>query len=78
MKRIWVIAFTVVLIFSMLAEFLLNHGQVHGEFPWSNIPGVFILLGFIACVAIVIISKLLGHHWLQRKEDYYNRKDDDE
>lgn len=77
MKRTGVIAFIIILIFSILVELLLNRGQAHGEFPWS-IPGVFILLGFIACVAIIIISKLLGHYWLQRKEDYYNRKDDDE
>ena len=49
----------------------------HGEFPWPGILGFFALFGLIGCVAIVLISKWLGHHWLQRKEDYYERNDGD-
>ena len=78
MKRIWFLAFAVLLILSIIADLLLESGQGHGEFPWSGIPGFFALFGLISCIAIILISKFLGHHWLQRREDYYDRDDDDE
>ena len=36
------------------------------------------VFGFVACVIIVIVSKFLGHRWLQRREDYYDRSDNDD
>lgn len=77
MKRIWII-FVAALILSIVADFLLQGGEGHGEFAWSRILGFFAVFGFISCVAIVIISKYLGHHWLQRKENYYDRDNGDE
>ncbi|OGO24859.1 MAG: hypothetical protein A2144_04115 [Chloroflexi bacterium RBG_16_50_9] len=74
MKRILVITL-IVLVLSFLVDLPLHGG--HGDFAWSNISGFFALFGLIGCVAIVLISKWLGHHWLQRKEDYYDRKGDD-
>jgi len=47
-------------------------------FAWSRIPGFFALFGLIGCVAIVLISKWLGHYWLQKKEDYYDNNGVDE
>lgn len=76
MKRTWITVFIAALILSFVADFLLRQG--HGEFPWSRILGFFALFGFVCCVAIVIVSKLIGHYWLQRKEDYYDRNDSDE
>lgn len=66
-----------VLALSFLVDFLLPSGPGHVDFPWSHIVGFFALFGFIACVVIVVISKLLGHYWLQRKEDYYDRNNRD-
>jgi hypothetical protein len=74
MKRILFITL-IVLILSVLVDLLFYSG--HG-FAWSNILGFFALFGFIGCIAIILISKWLGHHWLQRKEDYYDRKNSDE
>ena len=74
MKRILVIIL-VMLIISVLIDLPLTGG--HGDFAWSHILGFFALFGLIGCVAIVLISKWLGHHWLQRKEDYYDRDDGD-
>ena len=78
MRRIWLMIFVAALILSFAVDFLLSGGDGHGDFPWSHILGFFALFGFITCVAIVIISKLIGHYWLQRKEDYYDRNDDDD
>ncbi len=75
MKRILVIIL-IVLILSVLVDLPFYGG--HGDFAWSNILGFFALFGLIGCVAIILISKWLGHHWLQRKEDYYDRNNSNE
>jgi len=78
MKRFWIIFFAVALIILLVLDFVLLRGEGHDEFPWSDVPGFFILLGLAGCVAIILISKLIGHHWLQKREDYYDRDDGDE
>ena len=75
MKRMLVVIL-IALILSVLSDLLLHRGQ--GDFAWSSILGVFALFGLIGCVAIVMISNWLGRYWLQRKEDYYERKEGDE
>lgn len=78
MKRTWLmVAITVLVIFLLLDLFLIR-GHVHIEFPWSHITGFFSLFGFIGCLAIIAVAKLIGHYWLQRGEDYYDKNDDDE
>jgi hypothetical protein len=44
----------------------------HPHFWWENIPVFSAIYGFIGCVVIIIGSKALGHHWLQKEEDYYD------
>ncbi len=75
MKRI-VLLTLIALILSVILDLLLRN-QGHGDFAWSSVLGFFALFGLIGCVAIVLVSKWLGHHWLQRKEDYYDSNDDD-
>ena len=75
MKRILVIIL-IALILSLLSDLFLHGG--HGDFAWSSILGFFTLFGLIGCVALIMISKWLGHYWLQRKENYYDRNDYDE
>lgn len=78
MKRIWIVVSITVLVIFVLLDILLVSGHVHIEFPWSHIAGVFSLFGFIGCLMIIGFAKLLGHYWLQRGEDYYDKSDDDE
>ena len=52
--------------------------QSGGHFAWYGIPGFFALFGLIGCVAIVFISKWLGHSLLQRSNDYYDNDGIDE
>jgi hypothetical protein len=44
----------------------------HPLFWWEHIPAVDAAFGFIGCIAIVLVSKALGHYWLQKDEDYYD------
>jgi hypothetical protein len=40
-------------------------------FLGRDIPGFYALYGFVSCIVIVVVSKWLGKHWLQRAEGYY-------
>lgn len=42
------------------------------HFAWHHIPVFDALFGFAGCAAIIVVSKALGHRWLQKKEDYYD------
>lgn len=72
MKRSWFVIFSVALLLSIVVDLVLPAGKADKGFWWSHIRGFFALFGFLGCVAIVAVAKLIGHYWLQRKEDYYD------
>ena len=72
MKRRWLVIFAVALILSIMVGFLLPVEEGDDGYWWSQIRIFFALFGFIGCVVIVAIAKLLGHYWLQRREDHYD------
>ncbi|MDP2968477.1 MAG: hypothetical protein Q8P64_04640 [Deltaproteobacteria bacterium] len=47
------------------------HPEVH--FFWEAFPAFSALYGFIGCVVIIMGSKAIGHYWLQKREDYYEK-----
>jgi uncharacterized membrane protein len=44
----------------------------HPLFRWETIPAFDAVFGFLGCILIVLISKMLGKYWLQKDEDYYD------
>lgn len=65
------IALGVLTVISLIAEFtLLADYDSHW---WNNIPGFYIIWGFLGCVAIIYISKWLGELFILSDEDYYDR-----
>ncbi len=43
----------------------------HGHFPWETVPEFFAVYGFIGCVGLIFIARIL--RWVvKRKEDYYD------
>ena len=80
MKRICLMVFLIALVIFVLLDLFSGIGPGHGHVvsPWSHIAGFFALFGFVGCLIIIIGSKFIGHYWLQRKEDYYDRDDNDE
>jgi hypothetical protein len=58
-----------------LAEIVLPRvfGSGESHFAFEDIPAWGSLYGFISCVAIIVVSKLVGKLWLMRREDYYDR-----
>ena len=67
--------FYVVLGVIALAEIVLPlifHGEEH-HFGFEGWPAFGSLYGLASCVAIIVVSKLIGKLWLMRREDYYER-----
>lgn len=50
--------------------------QPHIQYWWHGLVGFDLIFGFIGCIAIIVISKLAGKAFIQRKEDYYDGGDE--
>jgi len=70
-KYTWILL-TLAAIIGIAAGFFTPADEAGHEFWWSHIYGFFILFGLIGCAVLVIVAKLLGRYWLQRKENYYD------
>ena len=46
--------------------------STESHFSFENFPAWGSLYGFVSCVAIIVVSKLIGKLWLMRREDYYD------
>ena len=55
---------------SILSGFLFR--VEHPHFWWERIPVFDVFFGLAGCTLLLVGSKFLGHHWLERDEDYYN------
>jgi len=64
------LGFYIVLVLLVLPDFFIHKHTLFS--PIEGVPGFYALFGFIACVAIILISKVLGYV-LKRPEDYYDR-----
>ena len=60
-----------ILVLLIVADFIIPRHEIH--FFGDRIPGFWSLFGFISCALIIVESKWLGHHWLVRDEDYYDK-----
>jgi hypothetical protein len=58
-----------------LAEIVLPYifGGGESHFSFEDFPAWGSLYGFISCVVIIVVSKLIGKLGLMRREDYYDR-----
>jgi len=43
----------------------------HVHFPWERAPGFYAVYGFIGCVSLIFVAKIL-RLLVRRKEDYYD------
>ncbi len=67
-RRLWWL-FAVILLLTVVAEFLV---ELHPHFGADGWPGFHAIFGFVSCVAMVLVAKLIGY-LLKRREDYYER-----
>ena len=84
MKRWHWVALILMAILSLVGEYMVTHTHSHAETPghdavqahvqhwWSGVPAFYILFGFIGCVLLIVVAKILGKLFLLKKEDYYD------
>ncbi len=73
MKRWHWIVVGAIVVGSVVAEQFAHHEH---HYWFTDIPGYFVLYGFVGCVAIIYLSKWYGKYGVQRPEDYYTRHGD--
>lgn len=44
----------------------------HHNFSWESIPVFYIIFGFIGCIVMIIVPKLVGKLFLVKREGYYD------
>ncbi len=71
LKRGFYAGLAVVALAEVVLPRLFRGSESH--FSFEDFPGWGSLYGFLSCVAIVVVSKLIGKLWLMRREDYYDR-----
>lgn len=69
-KKVKIIAYGVLALL-IAVDFIIPRHEIH--FFGDKIPGFWSFFGFIACVLIIVVSKWIGHLWLMKDENYYDR-----
>ncbi len=75
-KRWSIIALVVIAGCEVVLPLVFSGG--HHSFPFESFPAWGSLYGLISCVAIIVLSKLIGKLWLMRGEDHYREDHDDD
>ena len=60
--------FYVVCVILVIADFIIHR---HTTMEWEKIPAFYAMYGFVACVLLVVLAKIM-RKILMRKEDYYD------
>ena len=69
-KRSFYASLVVVALAEIVLPLIFDGNESH--FSFENFPAWGSLYGLISCVAIIVVSKLIGKLWLMRREDYYD------
>ena len=70
MKRWFYVGLAALAVSELAVPHLLETDPAH--FWFEDIPAWGSIYGLISCVAIIVVSKLLGKLWLARRENYYD------
>jgi hypothetical protein len=70
-KRVCYATLAVLALIEIAAPRFLYRGDAH--FPFEDWPAFGSIYGFLSCVVIIVVSKLIGKGWLMRSEHYYDR-----
>ncbi|MGB1299208.1 MAG: hypothetical protein ACPG8A_13075 [Psychrobium sp.] len=61
--------FYVVCALLVIVDFVVHRHIYH---DWENIPAFYAIYGFVGCVVLVLIAKLM-RKFLMKEEDYYDK-----
>lgn len=67
-KRFLFIFYGCLLVLLLIDPFI----HKHAEFEWEAAPGFYAAYGFVSCVLLIFIAKIL-RLWVKRDEDYYEQ-----
>ena len=70
LKRWFSVSLAALVLSEAAAPFLVYRDHAH--FPFEDRPAWGAFYGFVSCVLIIKVSKLLGRLWLMRSESYYD------
>jgi len=68
-RRWFYIGLGVVALAEIVMPLIFHADEAH--FSFENFPAWGSIYGLVSCIAIIVISKLIGKLWLMRREDYY-------
>lgn len=66
-KRFLFVFYTCLIVLLLIDPFI----DKHGEFEWENMPGFFAAYGFVSCVLLIFVAKIM-RFWIKRDENYYD------
>jgi hypothetical protein len=69
-KRWFYAGLAAIALVEVVAPFVFYGEPPH--FAFEDLPAWGSLYGLVSCVAIIVVSKLLGKLWLTRPENYYD------
>ena len=69
LKRAFYASLVVLALAEAVAPRFLYDEPAH--FAFEDWPAFGSIYGFLSCVAIILVSKFLGKHWLMRPENSY-------
>ncbi len=70
MKRWFYTGLVVLALSEIVVSRLFYTDRAH--FWFEDLPGWGSIYGLVSCVAIIVVSKILGKLWLMRPENYYD------
>ena len=70
LKGWFYVGLAVVALAEIVLPFIFPGGHPH--FSFESFPAWGSLYGLISCMAIIVVSKLIGKAWLTRREDHYD------
>ena len=70
-RRGFYVVLTIVALVEIIGS-LAFHDNSETHFWFESFPAWGSTYGLISCVAIILVSKLIGKLWLMRRDDYYD------
>jgi len=69
-KRLFYAGLALVALAEIVLPLIFRSSESH--FSFEDFPAWGSIYGFASCVAIIVVSKVIGKFWLMRREDYYD------
>jgi hypothetical protein len=70
LKRWFYVALAVAALAEITLPLIFRGNESH--FWFETLPAWGSFYGFLSCVVIIVVSKLIGKLWLMRRENYYD------